>query len=136
MKTQVKKPVESKITANGKVSTSLQEGAVKSSTLLVDSWGYPMTFVEFYKILARNKFTVQIIKIGSEILGDAQKFNGFSGKVVPDLSLEKASEKFSADIRKDETGKEYFLLNIDNDTPHFLREWSGHAMRFNHLSND
>ncbi|MDO8572626.1 MAG: hypothetical protein Q7S11_02520 [bacterium] len=110
--------------------------AAKSSNLLVDSWGYPMTFVEFYKILTRNKFTVQIIKIGSEILGDAQKFNGFSGKVVPNLSEEKIKEKFSADIRTDETGKEYFLLNIDDDTPHFLREWTGHAMRFNHLSND
>ena len=113
-----------------------EEMAAKSSNLLVDTWGYPMTFVEFYKILTRNKFTVQIIKIGSEILGDAQKFNGFSGKVIPDLSLETADEKFSADIRKDETGKEYFLLNADNGTPHFLREWTGHAMRFNHLSND
>ena len=113
-----------------------EEMAAKSSNLLVDTWGYPMTFVEFYKILTRNKFTVQIIKIGSEILGDAQKFNGFSGKVIPDLSLETADEKFSADIRKDEAGKEYFLLNTDNDTPHFLREWTGHAMRFNHLSND
>jgi len=113
-----------------------EETAAKSSNLLVDTWGYPMTFVEFYKILTRNKFTVQIIKIGSEILGDAQKFNGFSGKVIPDLSLETADEKFSADIRKDETGKEYFLLNADNGTPHFLREWTGHAMRFNHLSND
>lgn len=113
-----------------------QEAVAKYSKLLVDTWGYPMTFVEFYKILTRSKFTVQIIKIGSEILGDAQKFNGFSGKVVPNLSEETTSEKFSADIRKDETGKEYFLLNIDNDTPHFLREWTGRAMRFNHLSND
>lgn len=136
MKTQVKKPVASKMAVNKEVSAPLREGATKSSGLLVDTWGYPMTFVEFYKILTRSKFTVQIIKIGSEILGDAQKFNGFSGKVVPDLSLQTASEKFSADIRKDETGKEYFLLTADNDTPHFLREWTGHAMRFNHLSND
>jgi len=132
----VKKLAEPKITVQKETLMPSREGVAKSSNLLVDSWGYPMTFVEFYKILARNKFTVQIIKIGSEILGDAQKFNGFSGKVVPDLSLQKVSEKYSADIRKDETGKEYFLLNIDNDTPHFLREWTGHAMRFNHLSND
>ncbi len=127
MKAQVKKVTRPKIAVQ-------EEVAIKSSNLLVDTWGYPMTFVEFYKILTRSKFTVQIIKIGSEILGDAQKFNGFSGKVVPDLSLQTESKKFSADIRKDETGKEYFLLNIDNDTPHFLREWTGHAMRLDRKS--
>jgi len=133
----MKKLTRPKIAMQEEVLTTPQKVAAKSSNLLVDTWGYPMTFVEFYKILARSKFTVQIVKIGSEILGDAQKFNGFSGKVVPDLSLiETVSEKFSADIRKDEAGKEYFLLNTDNDTPHFLREWTGHAMRFNHLSND
>ena len=133
----MKKLTRPKIAMLEEVLTIPQKVAAKSSNLLVDTWGYPMTFVEFYKILARSKFTVKIVKIGSEILGDAQKFNGFSGKVVPDLSLiETVSEKFSADIRKDEAGKEYFLLNTDNDTPHFLREWTGHAMRFNHLSND
>jgi len=133
----MKKLTRPKIAMPEEMLTIPQKVAAKSSDLLVDTWGYPMTFVEFYKILTRNKFTVQIIKIGSEILGDAQKFNGFSGKVVPNLSvIETASEKFSADIRKDEAGKEYFLLNTDNDTPHFLREWTGHAMRFNHLSND
>ena len=132
----MKKPVVSKTAVRDEILVAPQKIAARSSDLLVDTWGYPMTFVEFYKILTRSKFTVQIIKISSEILGDAQKFNGFSGKVVPDLSEETGGEKFSADIRKDETGKEYFLLNIDNDTPHFLREWTGHAMRFNHLSND
>lgn len=136
MKTQTKKPVRSKIAVSEEVNTVPQGIIAKSSKLLVDTWGYPMTFVEFYKILTRSKFTVQIVKISSEILGDAQKFNGFSGKVIPNLSEETEGEKFSADIRKDETGKEYFLLSADNDTPHFLREWSGHAMRFNHLSND
>lgn len=118
------------------IKTVPHKGIVKSSNLLVDTWGYPMTFVEFYKILTRNKLTVEIIRIGSEILGDAQKFNGFSGKVVPGLEQEAMSEKLSADIHKDEAGKEYFLLNTDDNTPHFLREWNGHAMRFNHLSND
>lgn len=119
-----------------RVKTKIGKGLVKSPNLLVDTWGYPMTFVEFYKILTRNKFTVEIIRIGSEILGDAQKFNGFSGKVVPDLAPEVVGEKLLADIHTDEAGKEYFLLSLENDVPHYLREWNGHAMRFNHLSND
>src|SRR3990167_11467469 len=107
----MKKLTRPKIAMQEEVLTTPQKVAAKSSSLLVDTWGYPMPFVEFYKILARSKFTVQIVKIGSEILGDAQKFNGFSGKVVPDLSLiETVSEKFSADIRKDETAKKYFLF--------------------------
>lgn len=102
--------------------------------LLVDTWGYPMTFVEFYKVLGRSKLAVQIVKMNSLILGDSGKFNGFSGKAMPDLE-ETVGEKLHAEIRKDENGKEYFLLNIDEGTPHYLREWNGHAVRFNHLSN-
>ena len=103
--------------------------------LLVDTWGYPMTFVEFYKVLSRTKLAVQIVKMNSLILGDSGKFNGYSGKAIPNVSEEVAGEKLQAEIRKDENGKEYFLLHTDDSAPHYLREWNGHAVRFNHLSN-
>jgi hypothetical protein len=69
---------------------------VKVGDILVSSWGYDQTNVDFYEVVKTTEKTVWFISIGSKIVDG----NGHRGSVIPDREVR--GEKISR--RKNKSG--------------------------------
>ena len=100
----------------------IQERTLKVGDILVSSWGYNMTIVNFYRVVKLvGAKSVKIEKLTSNtIRGDS-----WSGHSVPNLEI-------SGQLME----KSYRELNgqsVKISSSEFARPWNGKPMFFNHL---
>lgn len=98
--------------------------------ILVDSWGYSMTIVDFYKVIRESEKSVWVIPIGSKETADGY----LQGTVVPNLEVSDPTKVSMLRKRPNSLGNWYRGTVKSNITKEgsLLEEWSGQPMRFNH----
>ena len=93
---------------------------LKDGTILVCSWGYSMTIVNFYKVIGR-KGTATVLLQGLE--NERVSGDGFSGECVPGNPV--------GEVFKVRYSSKHKCAKIDSHR--WLPIWGGNPAYYNHL---
>lgn len=100
--------------------------SLKIGDILIDQWGYSMSLVDFYKVVATTKNGLTLQRIGSKPDANREPSNeqGFYGYVVADDTIT--------------TGEPFKVRCGSNNSPKvqghsYAHQWSGEAAYFNWL---
>ena len=90
-------------------------------TLLVNSWGYEQTNVDFYQVVGhQGRVTVRVVAIGAKRVEEATS-GAMADTCTPDLDAPTTGETFTARMVDQDT------ITLPNSRHHASR-WSGRAM--------
>lgn len=92
--------------------------------ILVDSWGYSMTIIDFYRIKKETDSQVIVEKLESKEVTD-----GFlTGRSTPVFKT--TGDIFK--VKKPTAKSEYFKSSLKSGMMHYLELWDGQPQYFNH----
>lgn len=99
--------------------------SIKVGDILVCSWGYSMTLVDFYKVVKTTPKTAYLSKMGSKTV--EQDAYGMSSRVMPGEVI--SSEKpLMRRIQKSNYNGELYCKITDYQ---YARKWDGKSKYFN-----
>lgn len=95
--------------------------------VLVNSWGYSMTIVDFYKVVRETEKTVVVVPLK----GGETKVEGFlSGTVMPSEVID--GDKQFRLYKRANGSEQCFAGSLGSSVMHYLRLWDGRPEHFNH----
>lgn len=103
--------------------------------VLVDSWGYSMVIVDFYRVVKATDKTVVVIPMTSRETAEAGT-NGFAGTSMPEEDMPNGAQTRLRII--DKVNGRFYRGTVTNGTgtkmcpPHTLFEWDGRPMGYDH----
>jgi hypothetical protein len=97
--------------------------------ILVDSWGYSMTIVDYYKVVKDTGKTLQVQEIGTKILDGG----GMCGTCVLDENIVRDEKLYRVYKRIDSNGNGYLVSSLDKSSRHYLDIWDGQPNNYNKL---
>ena len=104
---------------------------IQKDDILVDSWGYSMQLVDYYKVISTTAKTAKVVEIGSRTESGS---DGYSGYCVPEPSIIKSIQEYRVFERNGKwAGGDYYVGKVDGGRKGHLHKWDGKARYFNHL---
>jgi hypothetical protein len=107
---------------------------LKPGSILVDSWGYSMTLVDFYKVTSVTAKSVKVVPIQSKTVDGS---SGYYGHCVPESTLQKDAQESRLLIRPGSNGSIYLRGTVWNGCQHLkghtILPWDGRPESFNHM---
>jgi len=97
-------------------------------TVLVCSWGYSMTLVDFYKVLKETDKTALVQKIGSIEKGDG---GYLTGTAIPDES-KNGDEQLRIYKIAPKDSRDWLLKSRKTGFNKYFDKWDGQPQGFNH----
>lgn len=103
--------------------------SIKNGTILVHSFGYSMTLVNFYQVIRETTATVVVREIGQEVVSNDAYM---AGKVMPIKDKFLGDKEFRLYKRQHKDGVSFFVGRLDSSHPQYIRLWEGKPVAYNH----